>query len=35
VHIKSLRKKLGKGAHLIDTVRNIGYRFRAPREAEP
>jgi two-component system phosphate regulon response regulator PhoB len=30
VHIKSLRKKLGKGAELIETVRNLGYRFREP-----
>jgi two-component system phosphate regulon response regulator PhoB len=35
VHIKSLRKKLGQGAHLIETVRSIGYRFRAPPVAEP
>jgi two-component system phosphate regulon response regulator PhoB len=35
VHIKSLRKKLGKGAGLIETVRNIGYRFREPRVEEP
>src|SRR5690606_24370314 len=26
VHIKSLRKKLGDGAELIETVRGIGYR---------
>jgi two-component system phosphate regulon response regulator PhoB len=30
VHIKSLRKKPGKGAELIETVRNLGYRFREP-----
>jgi two-component system phosphate regulon response regulator PhoB len=35
VHIKSLRKKLGDGAKLIETVRNIGYRFRGPRVMEP
>ncbi len=28
VHVKSLRKKLGDGAELIETVRGIGYRFR-------
>jgi two-component system phosphate regulon response regulator PhoB len=32
VHIKSLRKKLGDGADLIETVRSIGYRFREPRQ---
>ncbi|HWE37336.1 MAG TPA: response regulator [Isosphaeraceae bacterium] len=34
VHIKSLRKKLGTGADLIETVRGVGYRFREAR-AEP
>jgi len=28
VHIVSLRKKLGKAAEYIDTVRGVGYRFR-------
>ncbi|MBX6314029.1 MAG: winged helix-turn-helix domain-containing protein [Isosphaeraceae bacterium] len=28
VHIKSLRKKLGAAADLIETVRGVGYRFR-------
>jgi two-component system phosphate regulon response regulator PhoB len=28
VHIKSLRKKLGLGSDLIETVRGVGYRFR-------
>ena len=28
VHIRSLRKKLGDHADLIETVRGIGYRFR-------
>lgn len=28
VHIRALRKKLGKGASLIETVRGIGYRFK-------
>jgi len=28
VHVKSLRKKLGEGADLIETVRGVGYRFR-------
>ncbi len=27
VHVLALRKKLGKAAHLIETVRGIGYRF--------
>lgn len=28
VHIKTLRRKLGKSADLIETVRGVGYRFR-------
>ncbi len=28
VHIRALRKKLGKAAHLIETVRGMGYRFK-------
>ncbi len=28
VHIRSLRVKLGKAAHLIETIRGIGYRFK-------
>lgn len=28
VHIRSLRKKLGKGGDLIETVRGVGYRFK-------
>ena len=31
VHIKSLRKKLGAAAELIETVRGVGYRFRESR----
>jgi len=27
VHVRALRKKLGKSAELIETVRGIGYRF--------
>jgi two-component system phosphate regulon response regulator PhoB len=27
VHIKSLRRKLGEGRELIETVRGVGYRF--------
>ena len=34
VHVKSLRKKLGEAADLIETVRGIGYRFREPRLVE-
>jgi two-component system, OmpR family, phosphate regulon response regulator PhoB len=32
VHIKSLRKKLGNSADVIETVRGVGYRFREPDE---
>jgi two-component system phosphate regulon response regulator PhoB len=35
VHIKSLRRKLGAAADLIETVRGIGYRFRGPRVEDP
>ena len=28
VHVKSLRRKLGRAARLIETVRGVGYRFR-------
>ena len=28
VHIRSLRKKLGKSSDLIETVRGVGYRFK-------
>jgi two-component system phosphate regulon response regulator PhoB len=31
VHVKSLRKKLGEGGELIETVRGVGYRFHDPR----
>jgi len=34
VHVKSLRKKLGAAAELIETVRGIGYRFRESRPVE-
>jgi two-component system phosphate regulon response regulator PhoB len=34
VHVKSLRKKLGVAADLIETVRGVGYRFREARPAE-
>jgi DNA-binding response OmpR family regulator len=30
VHIRSLRKKMGPHALLVETVRGIGYRFRDP-----
>jgi len=33
VHVRSLRKKLGDFAPLIETVRGIGYRFRDPISA--
>jgi len=35
VHIRSLRKKLGTHAVLVETVRGIGYRLRDPSGAEP
>ncbi|MCO6455907.1 MAG: response regulator [Pirellulaceae bacterium] len=28
VHIRALRRKLGPSAHVIETVRGVGYRFR-------
>ncbi len=31
VHVKSLRKKMGDSADLIETVRGVGYRFREER----
>jgi DNA-binding response OmpR family regulator len=31
VHIRSLRKKMGESAELIETVRGIGYRFAEPK----
>jgi two-component system phosphate regulon response regulator PhoB len=34
VHIRSLRKKLGPHAVLVETVRGIGYRFRDPAGIE-
>ena len=34
VHIRSLRKKLGPHAVLVETVRGIGYRFRDPSGAK-
>ena len=35
VHIKSLRKKLGDAADLIETVRGVGYRFHEPGAEGP
>ena len=32
VHIRTLRKKMGSHAALVQTVRGIGYRFRNPAE---
>ena len=34
VHVRSLRKKLGKGSRLIETVRGVGYRFKESEEAD-
>lgn len=31
-HVRRLREKLGSAAHYIETVRGIGYRFRAKRK---
>lgn len=28
VHVRSLRKKMGESAHLVETVRGVGYNFR-------
>jgi two-component system phosphate regulon response regulator PhoB len=35
VHIRSLRKKLGDQAELIETVRGVGYRFQAAPVRQP
>jgi two-component system, OmpR family, phosphate regulon response regulator PhoB len=36
VHIRALRSKLGDDAHLIETVRGVGYRFRdVDADSEP
>jgi two-component system phosphate regulon response regulator PhoB len=32
VHIRSLRKKMGDAADLIETVRGVGYRFAESAE---
>lgn len=34
VHIRALRRKLGKNANVIETVRGVGYRFRDPDAAD-
>ena len=34
VHIRSLRKKLGNQAEMVQTVRGVGYRFRESAEPE-
>jgi two-component system phosphate regulon response regulator PhoB len=31
VHVKSLRRKMGEAADLVETVRGVGYRFQEPR----
>jgi two-component system phosphate regulon response regulator PhoB len=33
VHIKSLRRKMGRAAEYIETVRGVGYRFRETEES--
>ena len=35
VHIAALRKKLGRAATLIQTIRGVGYTLRPPSGAEP
>ena len=35
VHVTAIRRKLGKGADHIETIRGFGYKFRDPRMAEP
>lgn len=35
VHIKSIRRKLGERADLVETVRGVGYRFRERNPAPP
>jgi two-component system phosphate regulon response regulator PhoB len=34
VHIRSLRKKLGPSAEMVQTVRGVGYRFREANTSE-
>jgi two-component system phosphate regulon response regulator PhoB len=34
VHIRSLRKKLGNQANIVQTIRGVGYRFRDSAEPE-
>ena len=34
VHIRSLRKKLGSEADMVQTVRGVGYRFQESSESE-
>lgn len=34
VHVRGLRRKLGEQAHLVETVRGLGYRFRDPADQE-
>lgn len=32
VHVRSLRKKMGESADLVETVRGVGYKFRDPAD---
>ena len=32
MHIQTLRQKLGPYGHLIETVRNVGYRLEAKHD---
>jgi two-component system phosphate regulon response regulator PhoB len=34
VHIRAIRRKLGRNADVIETVRGVGYRFRETGEAD-
>jgi two-component system phosphate regulon response regulator PhoB len=33
VHVTAIRRKLGKGAELIETIRGFGYKFRKVERA--
>ena len=30
IHVRRLRAKLGPGSNMIETVRHVGYKLRAP-----
>jgi DNA-binding response OmpR family regulator len=35
IHVRRLRAKLGPGSAMIETVRHVGYKLRAPGSATP